>query len=216
MKRTLYAAGTALCLLLLLTVIVCAVAARMGRDGELYARCFHAFARDTGRFGVSDAQFDAVGRDLAAYFSGSDVAFPYFNEKERTHLADIRSLFSLLDRAWLLLIPAAALAIPLARKPDPKGFLWGLGLAVLLPGAAAAYTTLHFEAAFIALHRLLFANNLWLLNPNTDLLICLMPEPMFTFLAGRLATIVIPAWLLIPTLCILGAKIQWSKSRCAR
>ena len=147
MKRTLYAAGTALCLLLLLTVIVCAVAARMGRDGELYARCFHAFARDTGRFGVSDAQFDAVGRDLAAYFSGDDVAFPYFNEKERTHLADIRSLFSLLGRAWLLLIPAAALAVPLAGKPDPKGFLWGFGLAVLLLGSAAAYTALHFESA---------------------------------------------------------------------
>ena len=215
MKRTLYAAGTALCLLLLLSVILCAAVTRMGRDGGLYARCFHAFA-DTRRFGVPESDYDGIASDLGDYFSGGAADFPYFNGRERAHLADIRQLFRAFDKAWLLLAAALPLAFALIRRPDAKGFFLGFGLAVLLPGAAALYAALDFENAFILTHRLLFSNDLWLLDPNTDLLICLMPEPMFTFLAGRLAAVVIPAWLLIPTLCILGGKIKRSSSRCAK
>jgi len=215
MKRALYAAGTALCLLLLLIVILCAAVTRLGRDGELYARCFHAFAKDTSRFGVGTEQYDAIGQDLGDYFSGAEAAFPYFNARETAHLADIQALFRLFDRAWALLLPAAVLIFLLAKKPDPKGFLWGLGCAVLLPAGLGVWIALDFQRAFLLMHRLLFTNRLWLLNPNTDLLICLMPEPMFTCLAGRLALTVLPAWLLIPTLVILGRTMLWKKSRCA-
>ena len=86
-------------------------------------------------------------------------------------------------------------------------------VGLLLLAALAAYIALDFESAFILMHRLLFTNDLWLLDPRTDLLICLMPEPMFTFLAGRLALTVIPAWLLIPALVILGRKLLGSRSR---
>ena len=203
-KRILYAAGTALCLLLLLIVIACAAVTHMGRDGKLYAACFHAFARDTERFGVTESDYDGIGRDLGAYFSGEDVGFPYFNQREMTHLSDIRGLFRMFDRAWLLLLLIVPLAFFLARRPDPKGFWMGLGLTAVLLAALAMYIALDFESAFILMHRLLFTNDLWLLNPYTDLLICLMPEEMFIYLAKRLAWIVIPAWLLIPTLAILA------------
>ncbi|MBQ9196629.1 MAG: DUF1461 domain-containing protein [Clostridia bacterium] len=201
MKRALYAAGTAACLLLLLAAIVCFAAARMGRDGALYARCFHAFA-NTGRFGVPEEAYDGIGQTLGDYFSGMDVDFPYFNQRERTHLSDIRGLFSLMDRGWLLLIPAVLLACALARRPDAGGFMRGLGLTALALGLLAAYIAFDFEDAFILMHRLLFKNDLWLLNPNTDLLICLMPEDMFMYLARLLALWVIPLWLLWPTLAV--------------
>lgn len=170
-KRILYAAGTALCLLLLLTVILCAAVTHLGRDGDLYARCFHAFA-DTRALGLPADAYDGIGRELGAYFSGEEVQFPYFNQRERTHLSDIRALFRLFDQAWGLLIPAALLLFALARKPDPKGFLLGCGLTAVLLGAFVAYIALDFESAFLLMHRLLFTNDLWLLNPNTDLLIC--------------------------------------------
>ena len=117
---------------------------------------------------------------------------------------------------WLLLLlPALLLGWALLRRPDFKGFLLGYGFSLMLLGMAAAYIALDFERAFILMHRLLFANDLWLLNPSTDLLICLMPEEMFTFLAGRLALIVIPAWALIPTLVILWRTMRCGRSRCA-
>ena len=133
-----------------------------------------------------------------------NTGFPFFNQRERTHLEDIRTLFGLFDRAWLLLIPAAALAFPLARRPDIRGFFSGLGLTALLLAALAAFIALDFGNAFVLMHHLLFTNDLWLLNPETDLLICLMPETMFAFLAGRLALTVLPLWLLFPTAAAAG------------
>ena len=70
----------------------------------------------------------------------------------------------------------------------------GTVLTALAVGAMATYIALDFEGAFIAMHRLLFTNDLWLLDPRTDLLICLMPEEMFISLAVRLGLYVIPAW----------------------
>lgn len=210
MRRTLYAAGTVLCLLLLLLLILCAAVTHMGRDGDLYARCFRAFA-DTARFGVSAEEYDGIGQSLGAFFSGEDVEFPYFNQRETAHLSDIRGLFRLFDRAWLLLIPILALAFLLFRHADGRGFLWGLGCTALLLAALAAYIMLDFENAFLLMHRLLFTNDLWLLNPNTDLLICLMPERMFVWLAKRLAWTVIQAWALPPTLAILACTVRKGK-----
>jgi len=198
MRRAVYALSTALCLLLWLVFVTCFAVTRMGRDGQLYARCFHAFA-DTSRLGVHESAYDEIAMSLSEYFSGGDVAFPIFNAREMTHLSDIRGLFRLFDRAWLLLFPLAAMAVWLLRRPDIKGFWLGTGICLLLLGGLAAYIALDFESAFLLMHRLLFTNDLWLLNPNTDVLICLMPEPMFTFLAGRLALIVLPLWLLPPT-----------------
>jgi uncharacterized membrane protein len=38
---------------------------------------------------------------------------------------------------------------------------------------------LDFDGSFTVLHRLAFRNELWLLNPQQDLLIQLMPQPFF-------------------------------------
>lgn len=207
MRRAAYALATALCLLLWLVVAVSLMVTHMGRDGHLYARCFHAFA-DTARLGVPESAYEEIAMSLQEYFSGEDVAFPIFNAREMTHLSDIRGLFRLLDHAWLLLFPLAALALWLIKRPDARGFWLGMGFTVLLLGALAAFIALDFEGAFILMHRLLFTNDLWLLNPNTDVLICLMPEPMFTFLAGRLAVDVLPLWLLPVTAAAAAAVLR--------
>ena len=112
----------------------------------------------------------------------------------RLILLRIRRLFRLFDRSWMLLIPAAVMGVIAIRTRDRKGFILGLVLTALAVGAMAVYIALDFEGAFIAMHRLLFTNDLWLLDPRTDLLICLMPEEMFISLAVRLGLYVIPAW----------------------
>lgn len=206
MRRVLYSLGTAVCLLLILIVITCAAVTHMGRDGALYARCFHAYA-GTEHLGVTEDRYDEIAQALAVYLSGDSAEMPYFNEKELTHLNDIRLLFALFDKAWLLLIPAAALVFLLLKRPDPKGLAFGSALAVLILLAIGTCFSVNFEGAFIALHKVLFTNDLWLLAPRTDLLICLMPERMFSALAVQLALTVLPGWLLAATvlavICVL-------------
>lgn len=198
MRRAIYACGAALCFLLWLTFALSLTVTRMGRDSALYAQCFHAFS-DTAHLGVPESAYDGIAEALGTYFSGGEADFPLLGSREVAHLADIRGLFELFDRAHLLLIPAGALLLLLLIRPDGRGFAWGVGLTALLIGAAAGYVILHFEDAFVLMHRLLFRNDLWRLDPGADLLICLMPQEMFVYLAGQLALRALPLGLLPPT-----------------
>lgn len=207
-KRPVYALCTALCLLLALTAILSAGVVKLGRDHFLYARCFQAFA-DTEALGVEKSQYEGLAQSLADYLSGREADLSLFSEKEITHLTDIRQIFAGLDWVCAVTAPAAlALGYFLWRRPDPRGFLIGLAAAVLLAAAVTVLILLDFDRAFVLMHRLLFTNDFWLLDPSTDLLICLMPEAMFTFLAVRLAWLTLPAWLLLPTTAALIWQLQ--------
>ncbi len=54
----------------------------------------------------------------------------------------------------------------------------GLTLVLLLRGA-------DFDALFIRFHQLVFTNDLWLLDPATDALIRMLPEPFFESMAAQ-------------------------------
>ena len=68
-------------------------------------------------------------------------------------------------------------------------FIRGGQRGLLFFGAAAAvlivWALVNFDGFFVAFHRLAFSNELWLLNPRTDLLIRLMPETFFIHLGCR-------------------------------
>ena len=68
-------------------------------------------------------------------------------------------------------------------------------LAIVL---AAAWACADFDSLFVLFHRLAFTNNLWLLNPATDLLIRLMPLSFFITYAAAIGA----AWLII---CLASA-----------
>lgn len=213
MKKTLCAA---LLFLLLEIAAACLSVLHAGTDARLYLQCFNAYAQ-TERLGVRPGSYPDLAESLAGYLggerespqtltprTGAGTAAPAFNDRELTHLSDIRRIFSILARAWTLYLPAAGLALLLWKGRAAPASVWTGFLLSLLPWAgAAAWAALDFTGAFIALHRLAFTNELWLLNPNTDLLICLMPQEMFVFLARRLALTLAPAFLLPPTAAVL-------------
>ena len=60
--------------------------------------------------------------------------------------------------------------------------------SLLIPlGAFALWAATDFDSAFTFFHHLLFTNDLWLLNPETDLLIRICPQEMFMQMGIRIA-----------------------------
>jgi integral membrane protein (TIGR01906 family) len=119
-----------------------------------------------------------------------------FNAREIAHMADVAALF----RAARVVLWASGLALlalgvwvwrGCRRKCNwagvAKGALVGaldiVALAVLL----TIWAMIDFRAVFWAFHRVAFANDLWLLDPRTDLLIQLMPQPFFEYAAREIA-----------------------------
>lgn len=68
-----------------------------------------------------------------------------------------------------------------------KALIGGAALFLGLAGLLALVCALDFNRAFIAFHHLFFTNDLWLLDPATDLMIRLLPETFFAQVAGRAA-----------------------------
>lgn len=184
----------------------------LARDERLLLNCFDHYAQ-TEAFGVEKADYPLFAAQLSAYFrhetDEASVAQYPFHDYEETHLSDVRKL---LDGVYAFaqgcLIGAAggcALAVLLHRRrrfsPLP-GFIAFLALAAIVILLAA----LHFDWAFYLLHELLFTNDLWLLNPETDLLIALMPEGMFMYLARRVLHGIVPLFAAMLLIVLLFRK----------
>ena len=162
---------------------------------------------DVESTGVSDADRYRLNGALAAYLRGEqaeldDRAVVYgedqvaFHETERAHMVDVRNLFALARRCrWALLLGGAlALAGPLWRGARLwPGFRAAMGVWAALLLAIAAWALADFDRAFTAFHRALFSNELWLMNPETDLMIRMLPEAFFAEIAVWCAAAMVAA-----------------------
>lgn len=117
----------------------------------------------------------------------------FFNEREIAHMEDVKGLFigALLLRRICLLTAAVSLVIMFLLKGKVKSILpktlcigTGLFFAVLL--VLAGIISTDFSKYFIIFHHIFFNNDLWILDPATDLLINIVPEPFFMDTAARI------------------------------
>lgn len=119
----------------------------------------------------------------------ADFAFEPLNEREQAHMRDVHALIQAAQRAAQLCVGiAAGLAVAAAwtgarlRRRRRAVLLGGACAVVLLAIAAcAACAGMRggFTPAFYRMHELLFTNDLWLMNPETDVLIRMMPQLLF-------------------------------------
>lgn len=154
--------------------------------------------------GVSEADLIRLDEALSDCLKGREKALylscevfgnlqPAFNQKELIHMEDCRRLFMLLRTAIracsvvgsLLLALGCVLLRDARRLIRRSAFLAPLILVIPL-GLFAGWAMLDFDAAFGFFHEILFTNDLWLLNPATDLLIRLCPADMFMSMGARI------------------------------
>lgn len=110
----------------------------------------------------------------------------FFNDREKAHMADVKNLFmgGLMIRRIALALTVISIAIAVISKQNfkliiPRAFEIGtaiFGVLVLIFGIIA-YN--NFSELFVQFHLLFFDNDLWILNPATDLMINILPEGFF-------------------------------------
>ena len=147
----------------------------------------------------------------------------FFNAREIAHMEDVRGLF--LDAILLrrLCIGTAFLSVLLLilLKADIKKVLPQMicSCTVVFFVLIAALTTIistDFTKYFILFHKIFFNNDLWILDPSTDLLINIVPEPFFMDTAFRIAGVFAGSVAAVFFLClflILRQKKLYAKSR---
>lgn len=173
-----------------------------GISGEDLARLDEALADCLrGNPGALDVNAEVFGENR-----------PAFNEKERIHMEDCRQLFILLRRvlavAAVLGVSALIAGVRLLRdRRRIRLAAWIAPLVLALPlGVFAISAAFDFNSAFNFFHEMLFTNDLWLLDPRTDLLIHICPSSMFMKMGARIGLIGL-AWMLFVPILATAATI---------
>lgn len=118
----------------------------------------------------------------------------FFNEREIAHMEDVRNLFlaAISLRRFCLGIAAGCVLLLTVLKTQlsrilARSFCIGAGLFLLICGGLSALIATDFTKYFTIFHEIFFSNDLWILNPATDLLINIVPEPFFVDTAAYIA-----------------------------
>lgn len=164
--------------------------------------------------GVDEETLLMLTQDLIDYLQGSraeldrqavvdGVLRDAFLTRERQHMADVRALYAFGGRLAQGCSVAAVLLLLIAwqrlrcekeararLRTVGKGLLIGAGTFCALLAVLVVWAMIDFESLFLLFHHAAFSNDLWLLDPRTELLIRMMPTALFMRAAGRIALLV--------------------------
>lgn len=156
---------------------------------------------------IDDAMY--VTEEMMAYLRGNrenlvvDIVVAgeereFFNDREKAHMVDVQNLFlgGLNLRRVAMAVFVAVLVILVFSKADwkrnlPKSFLMGTGIFVIAVGVLGSLIAMDFNKYFTIFHELFFDNDLWILDPRTELLIRMLPEGFFFDMVVRIGGIFI-------------------------
>lgn len=111
----------------------------------------------------------------------------YYNEKEKAHMADVKALYLNASKIAVAMAAVGAAIIAFILAKQKKG-----GLKIVFGGALTGgivvlaffavigiWAAIDFTNFWISFHHVFFTNDLWLLDPSTDLLIRMFEEQFF-------------------------------------
>ena len=202
MKRNGLGAGFALVLLLVAAASLLGAAVRLSGESALYGSLSRSAVEElyrregrekvtrediTGAIGLDEDSQEEVARELAAFMREESETLPrVLGDKEVQHMWDVRRLMSSLDRlsrGMLLVSGIGVLLLALCRnswREATRALLAGAVLAGLVVAVSVlAGGILGFTRLFVLVHRVAFDNQLWMMDPETQILIRMMPSTLF-------------------------------------
>lgn len=151
--------------------------------------------------------------DMEAVVAGSTREV--FNEREKAHMVDVKALYDdVLRLQWGGFMAAFWAFVAASRRGSVADMLKKLKWIFLSAGSAAAVLAglfaLDFERWFTFFHEVFFSNDLWLLDPRTDLMINMVPEIYFYQIVA------FSSLLFLGAIVLLAAAGHWAGSRLER
>ena len=152
--------------------------------------------------------------NIEAVIDGEQQEF--FNEKEIAHMKDVRVLFwggQWLRRIGVIICIINVIFLLFQSKIEfllkclRNGLISFIDFMAILVGII----TTNFTKYFVIFHKIFFSNNLWILNPETDRLINIVPEPFFIDTSIRIVVIFFSIILFVCIGCSVLLKIGIKK-----
>ncbi len=207
MRKLSWITGVLTCVMVLLAALgaVCGAIDQIATDEDFYGGMSRfAVAKHLGvvederivtkvteYIGLTPEEQNVFAKEMASFMAGETDEQPdVLNEKERQHMLDVRAITrgaAGMSRTYLTIAVALAVVTAwtgakLKSRVRPR-LIGGLAavtiIMVIVQNVMNQVTAGGFETLFVQMHETLFTNDLWLMDPATDILIRMMPQPLF-------------------------------------
>ena len=191
--------GFLLMVSLLLTVV----------DGLCFRRSFYEYEysknnsaeyigmSDEGIMAATDTLLDYLRDkrdDIVVETEVSGYMREVFNERETLHMIDVKNLYANAVTARNIMAETGILILAgllLWKKKMPltilkQTYLYGLLLLGVIVAVIAVYALADFTEFWLQFHYIFFDNDLFILDPNTSIMINMFPETFFSDLVFRI------------------------------
>ena len=206
MKKLQWAAGAVFSLAVILIVLISAFEIGMYADFDFYQEEYEKYdVLDDLDMTMEDTMY--VTREMMAYLRGNRDTLSvtttvegteqdFFNEQDRFHMAEVRTLFiGGLNLRWICVgIAALCLLFLILKKANicrilSRTYQIVLCVTALLTAALGLGVAQNFDAVFVKFHEIFFDNDQWLFDPAEDFMIRMLPEGLFYDFVIRIGTI---------------------------
>ena len=203
-KTTMFLASVVFSVSLILAILLTAIdifAVNEGFYKTEYKRLDRAEA-----IGISEEELNEVTSVLLDYTKGDrddmnvtatidGTTREVFNDREKSHMEDVRMLYltAIIVRNIAVIISSVILFLfILSRrhiwtayfiKKSMAAFIFILALFFSI----GAFAVIDFDSFWTTFHKIFFVNDLWILDPSTDILIQMVPSAFFE----RLVTVIL-------------------------
>jgi integral membrane protein (TIGR01906 family) len=154
-------------------------------------------------FTLSDFDLKNLSRELMQYISGklqfletkvtiNGIITDFYSLRSKIHMGDVRNLIiNFRNVSFVAIIICIFSLFKIQKLDEPieklkSSYLKTLLVVGILLIALIIYASNNFDAFFIKFHETLFTNDLWLLDPSEDYIICLLPEKIFMIYGLRI------------------------------
>lgn len=125
--------------------------------------------------------------DIKGHITWHGVSQETFNEKETSHMVDVKVLYQNALKVAKMAFIILGLVVLYFYLNDKtlmfaylsKGFLMAMFTFILMLVFFGFWILTDFTSFWTWFHTIFFSNQLWLLDPNTDFMICMLPETIF-------------------------------------
>lgn len=123
--------------------------------------------------------------------AGDEALQPHYNEREILHMRDVQVLFKygfIIKYISIILSLSIIVCFAVRGERDLLGRYIFKGMFVnwIMVGLLLIMILFDFNKYFTYFHLIFFSNDLWLLDPKTDLLIQMLPEKFFIHIARKI------------------------------
>lgn len=220
----------ALMLCLFLILIISAVEIAAYSDWGYYEKEFekHEVITEKGLMNIEMDDLIEVTKQMMSYLRGNrdDLVIyaeidgevqEYFDERDKSHMVDVRNVFvaAINVRSYASVMAiiifvnlCLLLKFEAVKRLLFKAYLWTIGYLSVFITAIAVWAVVDFTGLFYKFHALFFSNYEWLLDPNVSRLVNMVPEGFFVDIAIRIVVIFIMLILIMGGLLLFLVKAK--------